>query len=132
MRGVHLFMFIVLIPALAALGFDIYLFYMNQDNGFMLSTPGYLLTHYEPDAYKWLVGNTGDYWPYVNFVLAQKSVYIGVVFALFFWLLLGILKLLGLPPFRGEAANYSTGGIGSNRSKEILGGKTVKMKYKRK
>ncbi len=129
MRGVYLFMFIVALPALAALGFDIYLFAMDQSKGFMMTTPGYILTHYYMDGYKWTVENTGEYWPYIDFVLAQKSVYVGAAFAGAWYALLLILKILRVYPFRGESGTVHASG---SRTNEILGHKAKKMKYKRK
>jgi hypothetical protein len=129
MRGVHLFMFLVAIPALAALGFDVYLYALDQDRGFMMTTPGYLLTHYYMDGYKWTVENTGEYWPYIDWVLAQKSVFVGVAFAAFWYVLLLILKILRLYPFNSERGTIQASG---NRTNEILGNKSGKYKYKRK
>lgn len=100
MRGAQMFMFIVLIPALAALGHDLYLFYLNQDKGFMLSTPGYMWTHYDEPSYKWTVENTDPaLWSVIDYILSQKALVVGVVFAGFFWLLIGLMKLFKLGPF---------------------------------
>jgi hypothetical protein len=129
MRGVHLFMFIVALPAIAALGFDLYLYSMEPEKGFMMTTPGYILTHYYLDAYKWTVENTGEYWPYIDWVLAQKSVYVGAAFAGIFYVLLLILKILRLYPFNADSATVHASG---SRTNEILGFKAKKMKYKRK
>jgi hypothetical protein len=129
MRGVHLFMFVMAWPALAALGFDLYLFAMDQEKGFMMTTPGYILTHYYMDGYKWLVENTGEYWPYIDYVLAQKSVVVGAVFAGAWYALLLVLKLLRLYPFNADSGTVHASG---NRTSELLGMKSKKMKYKRK
>ncbi len=129
MRGVHLFMFFVAIPALAALGFDVYLYAMDQDKGFMMTTPGYILTHYYMDGYKQLVEISGEYWPYIDFILAQKSVYVGMAFAGAWYVLLLVLKILRVYPFNTDSGTIHASG---NRTNEILGGKSSKYKYKRK
>jgi hypothetical protein len=129
MRGVYLFMFIVALPALAALGFDLYLYSQDQSKGFMMTTPGWILTHYHMDTYKWLVENTGEYWPHLDYVLAQKSAVVGAVFALVWYILLLILKILRVYPFRGDASTVHASG---SRANQILGNKSQKMKYKRK
>ncbi len=130
MRGVHLFMFVVLIPALVALGHDCYLFYENQDRGFMFAALGFIWTRYEPESYRWTVENLPDYWPWINLLLEQKAFFAGLVFAGFFYVILGILKLCRAGPFAGETGKkFSTG----NRTDELMGraGKSD-FKYKRK
>ena len=129
MRGVHLFMFVVAIPALAALGFDVYLYAMDQDKGFMMTTPGYLLTHYTMPTYKQLVEISGEYWPYVDLILAQKSVYVGIGFAAIWYVLLLLLKILRIYPFNADSGAIHASG---SRANEILGHKSAKYKYKRK
>lgn len=131
MRGVHLFMFILALPALAALGHDAYLFYMNQDKGFELAAAGFIWTKYHPESYRWTVEATSpDYWPYINEILAQKAVLVGAAFAGFFYVILGILKVLGVWPFAEEAVKTFSG---NRRADEILGDKkSARFKYKRK
>jgi hypothetical protein len=110
MSGVRLFMFVVALPALAALGFDIWMYVQHSaDQAFMLSTPGYLWTHYHPESYKQVFESIDpQYWPWMHFVLGQKGVVVGAAFAGFFYVLLGILKILRLPPFRdGSVDRFS-------------------------
>ena len=76
MRGVHLFMFVVALPALAALGHDAYLFYMNQDKGFELAALGFIWTKYEPESYRWTVEVTE---PEVRDALAEHDLLAVVV-----------------------------------------------------
>ncbi len=129
MRGVSFFMFLVALPALAALGFDLYLFYMNQNQGFMLSTPGYILTHYYPDGYKWTVENTTpEQWAIIDYILAQKSVIVGAAFAGFWYLILAFLKILGIWPFRRESGTVHHSGIADR----LMNRKKTKFKYSRK
>jgi hypothetical protein len=133
MRGVHLFMFIVALPALAAIGFDLYLFGQAQAEDpsaeFMMTTPGYILTHFHMDTYKWLVENTGEHWPTVDSILAHKTFYVGLAFAGIWYALLLVLKILRVYPFRG---NTGTVHASNTRTSELLGVKSKKMKYKRK
>lgn len=130
MRGVSLFMVIVALPALAALGFDCYLYYMHPEAGFMLSTPGYIWTHYHPDSYKWTVENTdAQTWAIIDLILAEKTVTIAIAFAGFFYIIIGIMRLLRLGRFRDTSRVYS----GTSRVDELMNrSKTTQYKYKRK
>ncbi len=130
MRGVHLFLFVAALPALAALGHDLYLFYNNQDMGFQLAALGFIWTKYDPDSYKWVVEQTEPlgYWPYINWVLAQKAVFVGLAIAGFFFVIAGLLKMLGVGG-ETEIRNFS----GNRRVDEMLGKKQGGgFKYKRK
>jgi hypothetical protein len=130
MRGIHFFMFLVALPAIAALGHDAYLYYINQPKPFDMAALGFIWTSYEPDSYKWVVEQTQPlgYWPYINWILAQKAVFVGVAFAGFFYILIGILRLLGVGGEK-EVKNFS----GNRRVDEILSNKKQGgFKYKRK
>jgi hypothetical protein len=130
MRGIHFFMFLVALPAIAALGHDAYLYYINQPKPFDMAALGFIWTNYEPDSYKWVVEQTQPlgYWPYINWILAQKAVFVGVAFAGFFYILIGILRLLGVGGEK-EVKNFS----GNRRVDEILSNKKQGgFKYKRK
>ncbi len=132
MRGVHLFMFVLALPALVALGHDAWLYYQNQDMGFQFAALGFIWTKYHPESYRWAVETTepAGYWPYINEILAQKAVVVGAVFAGFFYVIFGILKALGVWPFNEETVQTFSG---SRRTGEILGDKkTARFKYKRK
>jgi hypothetical protein len=147
MRGVTMFLFLVTIPALIALGHDLYLFYadngMNsvaadvsqqiEDKGAtsFFATLGWIWTHYSPDSYKWAVENTEpDIWAYINTALSWKAFFTGLGFAAFFFVLIGIMKVFRLGPFSERTLKGHTG---SRRSDEILGKKaTGQFKYKRK
>ena len=136
MRGIHLFMFIVMIPALAALGHDIYLFVQNDTvNDALAATQagdrpwtsffaalGYIWTQYEPESYKTVSsGLDSEAWAVVKSILAQKAVFVGIIFGLFWWAVAFLFKSLNLFGFgRGSSSN--------------AGGKTPKgeFKYKRK
>ena len=120
MRGVTAFMFIVLIPALAVLGHDLYLYSLDQSRGFMLSTPGYMWTNYHKQSYEWAVQNLDPaVWAIVDSLLAQKGLWLGVVFAGVCWLGVGILKIAGAGPFK----TFDTGEARASKGR---------FKYKRK
>lgn len=145
MRGVHLFMIILLIPAIIALGHDIYLFTQNssvskvtaavqdQDEGIgsFFADAGFVWTEYHPESYKQTVeAMEPEQWAKVNKILAHKAVLVALAFAGIFYVLLFLLKLLKVWPFREEKVEK----FGKGKTvDDILGkGKGKKMKYKRK
>lgn len=133
MGGVRFFMILVLVPAIVALGHDIYLFYATEgvDNVVSDATKifeekgassffaalGFIWTKYDVESFR-LVAQSMDEktWSYINLVLAQKAVIVGLVFAGFWYALLGILRVLKAWPFRDQEA----------------GGKKKMMKMKKK
>ena len=105
MRGVHLFMILVALPAIAALGHDIYLFYINhgldnipgdlersiQDKGplSIFAALGFIWTQYDPESYKTVVESLDqETWDMLNSLLAQKALFVGIAFAGFFYVIL--------------------------------------------
>lgn len=121
MSGVRLFMVLVLLPALAALGHDLYLFYTNEgvDNVVSDATKifdekgassffaalGFIWTKYDVESFKAIAQSMDEQtWSYVNKVLAQKAVVVGLAFAGFWYVLLGLLRILGAWPFRDKEA----------------------------
>lgn len=146
MRGVHFFMFLVAIPMIAALGFDLYLWYHHQEKGFEFSTPGYIWTQHDPESYKRAVEISENLdetyqdafeksgsqdpivWPWINFALGQKSVVLGAAFAGFFYALLLFCKILGIWPFRRGKIVYGTG----SRTDDLMGKQGKKFEYKRR
>lgn len=139
MNGVRFFMFIVLIPALVALGHDIYLFVIDGHvdqfpevitdgerpiKSFFASL-GWIWTNYHPESYKWTVQNvSAEDWALINSVLSKKAVVLGLGFAGFFYAILGVFKILGVWPFRKEDK--------SDKRDLISGKKPQRMKYKKK
>lgn len=145
MRGVHFFMLLVLVPAILALGHDIFLFTQNgsvneltttiqdQDEGVrtLFSDLGFVWTEYHPESYKQTVeALEPEQWAKINKVLAHKAVLVGLAFAGMFYVLLFILKLFGAWPFRGTQGER----IAANKSVDdiLKKGSGKKMKYKRK
>ena len=147
MEGVRTFMFIVLIPAIIALGHDFYLFYANEgvdavmadatqaieDKGpfTLFASLGFIWTTYHQESFK-IVAQSLDKqtWSYVNALLTQKAFFAGLAFAGFFYVILAIMKILGMGPFKeGSGKNFSN----SNRTDRLMGNKgKKKMKFKRK
>jgi hypothetical protein len=107
MRGIHVFMFFLALPALALLCHDIYMFYVAQGSptdissaalkiyteerpgrGFDFSALGYLWTKYSPDTYA-IMGDSMEpaEWASVKAFLTFKAFYVvagltGIVYAL--------------------------------------------------
>lgn len=131
MSGVRSFMLLVSVPAMAALGHDAWLYYENQDKGFMFAALGFIWTRYHPDSYKWTVENLPEYWPYINALLVQKAFFVGIAFAAFFYIILGLMRLVKVGPFsQADSGRFSGGG---SKLKESLGlKKKGTFKYKRK
>lgn len=145
MRGIHLFIFIILIPAIAALGHDIYLF--TQDNAIealpealqdedrrvqsFFADLGFIWTEYHPESYKQTVETLEpEQWAVINRVLAHKAVLVALAFAAIIYAFLFLLKILRVWPFReSKAEQFSS----NKRVDEIMGrGGSQKFKYKRK
>lgn len=138
MSGVRLFIFIICLPLLAAIGHDIYLFVTQtglENTGDVLAggdkpwhsyfaTAGWIWTSYSPDTFRTVAQSLEpDEWKSLNVVLGQKAVVLGGVFAAFWMLVLGLLKLLKLGPFRAES------GSGKSFGRDKTTGRFI---YKRK
>ena len=119
MRGVHLFMFLVALPAIAAFAHDIYLFYIEhgmtsitldinksiEDKGAlsMFAALGFIWTQYHPESYKWIIQNLDqETLNTINTLLMQKAVFLGIAFAGFFYCILFILKIFNIWPFKKD------------------------------
>jgi hypothetical protein len=129
MKGVQLFIFIVSLPAIAAIGFDLFLIITDPKAG--LTTPGYVWTHVNKDSYIWVAKAVGpEIWPYISWVLAQKSSIVSVIFAMFFYLVLALLYIMDSWPFGQRLPDdYAHG----SRTDQILERKLRgRYKYKRK
>lgn len=89
-------LFIAFLPVIAALGFDLYLLYENPDNGFMFSTLGFAWTRYSPETFAQAVKTLDpEIWAVINFLLAQKTVLLAIVFFICVYGLLIVVKTLG-------------------------------------
>ncbi len=142
MRGPLLFL--LLIPALIALGHDIYLFYIQHLNPgifsidlllekFKFSALGFIWTTYAVDSYKAVVEATAsDTWVIIDQLLTIKAFHLSLGFAGAFIMLFFILKQFGIGPFAGENAGSSSPKKRKKPESFRGGGKSKKMQYKRK
>ena len=143
MRDFYLPAFILALPALAALGHDIYLAYNNTElavaDRFYLSDLGWLWTTYHPDSYKWATENVDNvvWTAFVDPVLQMSAVYVlGAPFAV--WALsMIVFKIFGLGPFENHGLLMQLGNIGSGKKRKdgfAFGSSGMKNRprYKRK
>ena len=144
MRGTLIFL--LLIPALVALGHDAYLFYNEHLNPgafsidllkkeFKFSALGFIWTAYSEDSYRTVVETTApEDWAKIDKFLTYKAFYAGLAFAGFFIALFGILAMFGIGPFTREDGSASSGRQSKKSQGDSLraGGQSKKMQYKRK
>ena len=140
MRGTIIF--VLLIPALAAIGHDLYLFHQEHLSPgvfsidllmkeFKISALGFLWTTYGLESYKSVVQTTDpETWATIDKMLTFKAFYSALAFAGVFIAFFTILKFMGIGPFVTEENRKTV------QEKEIdslrAGAKSKKMKYKRK
>jgi hypothetical protein len=109
MRGVLYWFFILLLPVFAVLGHDIYHAY-NSKQGIDLSQPfpfsevGWLWVNYQYDSYSWAHSNIdNNVWKdLVAPFLKQKAVLAALVPAFLAFVLLLVMKFLGVGPYHGQ------------------------------
>lgn len=125
--------FLLMIPALLALGHDLYVnFYVEQlENNFRLSDYGYILQRYSPEQHLQLMQYTPDiYKPYVTYMLQQKAVFVGVIYGLVMPFVLALQHFVLSLIFGGTRHRYGAPSVDRD---ELLGRKSVgKFKYKRR
>lgn len=87
-----IFLFILVsLPMLAAIGHDFYLLYENPDKGFEFSALGFLWTKYHPESYRTAIEQIDpELWNTINYFLTYKAFYIGLGFALTFYVIIGL------------------------------------------
>lgn len=91
----RIFLFIMFLPLLAAVGHDLWLFYENQDRGFMMTSLGFLWTNYHEESFTQAVEMMDkDVWQYVNMLLAQKAIIVTASLFVFSLMLAGIAKVI--------------------------------------
>jgi len=151
MRGIHLLLFVVTLPVVAALGHDIYLFYINEglegvpdllqgetpnDKGFLslFASLGFVWTRYHPESYKMAVQSLDkDTWAIINMILAQKAFFVGLAFAGIFYIIALILKVIGLGGGNDGWNTVSKQDKGDGEDLRVLSrDKEKQYKYKRK
>jgi hypothetical protein len=144
MRGLLLFLcFLFTLPFLAAAGHDIW-HAMNDKNGLDFSKPfpfsalGWIWKTYDLDDMKMAKDMIEpEFWKeYITPLLEAKSVIVTAVPMLFFYILTGLLKLFGLPPFQGEGVFSHRMSMGKGKGGKDFTfdkiKKSKKVKYKRK
>lgn len=142
MRGSSV-VFLLLIPALVALGHDIYLFYTNYAAAqgfsvdlllkeFKFSAFGFIWTTYDEAGYKNFVASVdAPTWATVDYLLTFRAFYTGLGFAGVFIVLFLALALFGIGPFAAESARTRSSDKNANTSFRSGQG-SKKMLYKRK
>ena len=143
MRGGS-FIFLLLVPAILALGHDFYLFYINflQTRSFTLdlllsefkfSALGFIWTTYNPDGYKATVESTDpETWAIIDYLLTFKAVYVGLGFAAVMTVIYGFFGLVfGLGPLKLENGRIFHASEKTDTSFRS-GQQNKKFEYKRK
>ncbi len=148
MRGLPLIL-LLLIPALIALGHDIYLFYIHEieplqvitfDNLLRLlqekwkfAALGFIWTNYDVESYKMTVESVSqEDWAVIDWILTFKAFFVGLGFAGLFLVPFTFMALLGKGPLASEGSGPVYGG--NDKKSNPLGSRaeTKKYKYKRK
>lgn len=86
--------FLVSLPALAAIGHDIWLYYNDPSRPFEFAALGFIWTKYHPESYRAVMeGTSPETWGTINYLLTFPALYLGLVFALFFYAVIGLCVL---------------------------------------
>lgn len=123
-------LFLVSIPFLAAIGHDIYLNIVNNEEQIKMSAVGFIWMQYSPETFgearNWV---DPQQWALLNdYVLEQKAVLVTGILAGLFYVLAVILKLL-----TGTRKASVLSGVRNKKIDVILGEATQEgYKYKRK
>ena len=145
MRFPALLIFVLFIPALIALGHDIYLF-MDQHvpntavlsldlikEKFKFSAFGFIWTHYNPESYKaTAAGLDPDSWAALDSFLTIKAFFAGLTFAGVIIAIMVFFALFGIGPMAGEGGRVYSGKKKDKNAPTRIGKKSGKMEYKRK
>ncbi|MCB9990247.1 MAG: hypothetical protein H6867_02560 [Rhodospirillales bacterium] len=138
MRDIFLFAFILSIPALAALGHDVYMAYNNThlDPGerFHLYDLGVLWIDYHPASYNWVIENTDAIiWNgFIDPVLQYSAVYVAAVPLALYLAITLFMKIFGLGGFEGRGLFSGLTMQGKTTSYKSGQGEKKRVKYKRK
>ena len=107
MVGVQIFILIILLPLLAALGHDAWLYYEGGMEVFKLTSAGFLWTNYSPETFTWAADNLNqEIWDMLNRILPYKAVYIAGVLPAVLCPVLLILYVFRLWPFDPDRDMY--------------------------
>ncbi len=93
-KGVILFLLVV--PALIALGFDYYLYYENQEEGFKFTDLGWIWIEYHEASHNYLMEQVGnEYWiQYIVPILKLPMAVVALIFSCIVILSMMMIKLL--------------------------------------
>jgi uncharacterized RDD family membrane protein YckC len=116
-------MFLVSIPALTALGHDAWLYYNDQSRPFEFADLGFIWTKYDPESYRTAIEQIDpETWANINYFLTFEAFYVGIAFAVFFYIIIGLFSLLKpasgekKPKIRGKSALNTRNTSGHKRS----------------
>ena len=112
------FAFIVLIPAIVAIGHDVYLFITqtgieNYDGISGGDKPwhshfaalGWIWTNYHPDSYRWVSQNIDpSQWTFISALLGQKAVVVSLCFGAVLYTIARVFHALKTRPLKSETS----------------------------
>lgn len=85
---------LLLVPAAAAMGHDLYLYFTGKNTGLEFSALGFLWTQYLPESFEYISGALGpELWAKINPILAYPAVYVGLAFAAIGTLIIKLCQL---------------------------------------
>ena len=143
MRIPFLLIFVLLIPAMIALGHDIYLFYVNHaqearifttdlvKEKFKFSAFGFIWTNYGLESYKATAASLApETWAMVDKFLTIKAFFAGLTFTGVIVGIMAFFALFGIGPMASEGGRIYGG---KEKTPPKIGSKSSgKMEYKRK
>ena len=95
MHTVISLIFLSFVPTLIVLGHDTYLYYQNQDQGFMLSAIGFFLVKYIPDMQNMLLTSwDAETTEIIQAILARKAVELTAAIGVILTSLVVVIKVL--------------------------------------
>lgn len=104
MTALKLLCFLLIVPALACLGHDAYIYYLNTQKGldipFQLSDLGYLWVTYAPESFAAVKESfSPESWRWIDMILEQSGVVLFGGLSVLIYAVLGLCWLLGVWPF---------------------------------
>ncbi len=140
--GAKLFLFILFLPFLAALGHDIHLAYFSDDekiqqlenlnidtSSFRISDLGWVWTNRSPDSYEWARQNFSiDTWQNIlDPILQLPTMIVALIPFVVGTLILMLMFVMGIGPYKGMS-----GGSAKGEYSVFKGEKANKLKYSKK
>ncbi len=126
--GLLALLIFVSLPLLAALGHDAWLFYENQDKGFLFSEIGFLWTRYNPESFLSAreVMSPEDWAKLSTYILDQKTVVLTGAFTVFCYAIIALAKIFGSGAGQGISFNAK------NKKVDVVLGEAKQKKYQYK